>query len=1260
LRTGKYGTYAEEVRATMETARKKAGTREGYRPREREPTPTPISAPTSEWQTTKEGVKYRQVSGGGYEVIDPKTGLGYSTATPPSQAVSKPAEQQRISAAASMLQRRTPQEAMKGAVEAARQSRIQEIKKEIETPKTAEQMERVLEGIRTAQEYGYQKDVEKFETAKEKMQALETRGRQLEAEGRQLEGTTNQQKIKEYNKKVSEFNREAKLQEMQTNKLVESINKKVEKVEGLGGGELFREKEIAEQFVGREKEPVFVSYDIPVLGGYTEEEMAQERYPEFFAPPSSFLMQKEARGKTEFEKHFLGSLKQAQGAYTGTQEQMEKYFGYVPPILREIPARGMAGITGTMELFFLGTTGRAAGYLIEQQLRPPTWQIPLSYRGKEIAPLIGIEPWLSEFGLVTPKQIKQEGVPTYVWEIGRHEIAAAGELASYYIVPKVIGKGITKVASIAGEIKYIKVKLPGGREYAFARYGYESYVIPPESYRGTTFPISSQIKFPIGLRTIKETTITTKLEPSLTTMLRISPQAKEIAISRFPIKLVPRGIPFSAAFEGIEESRVIERLGRKLKIPKETIKTFLEEEVRFSFYKGKSRKILGRTWGQESGMPVDIMIDITKPPKKIAEVTYHELAHALQRLQGKLIPYEKLPYEKRPIEKEAFEISNKIMKEHIKEMEKTEAITEIKPELYFKKKGMKPFPFTERDLFGGMTRAEFKIETTLAKRRAAKEVIWAKQELKETKLQYKKQGLIYESWFRVEPSLVTAEIKLPELIEEEIIKGRARIRKLPVIQEAMEFERIAKKYPKAEVKFLKKEFKKPQPLTYGEIIGEPWFSVDISALKGMEIAETKGELPVKLFRERTRAIKRIRETEKVQLATLKKRYPELVGLEEPLLKEILKEPKYPEELKQKYRPMKPFKTIKFEEPRELKGGRVIRGARTITIQKEAAKTMLPTKTAKQMLATKTKTTGKLLTLTAAKVRQMQATVPIFKLPEAAATLVQAARASGAYRKLGMKLASLERQKQMQLLKELTRTTYKVRLGKAVRIAEAEMMRPAEAIRIAEAQLMKLGEAQLMRPAEAIRMAQAEMLRGRTLEKLKEIQKPKTPPPWPLMSQLVQKKLLRAKKAQAFNVFIKKKQAKLGRKKYAGRGFIKANKQPMTEEGAKGKGASEVDMYANRSFYIKAAKGEAQPTIYDILWPGLAIKFRARKGKRKDVGTFVEKSAYAIDSPEEVQEIPYEAMRQRQAGLFKLPKLKMPLGKKSVKKNKKLLKLLGWG
>ena len=136
---------------------------------------------------------------------------------------------------------------------------------------------------------------------------------------------------------------------------------------------------------------------------------------------------------------------------------------------------------------------------------------------------------------------------------------------------------------------------------------------------------------------------------------------------------------------------------------------------------------------------------------------------------------------------------------------------------------------------------------------------------------------------------------------------------------------------------------------------------------------------------------------------------------------------------------------------------------------------------------------------------------------------------------------------------------------------------------------------------------------------------------------------------AYNVLIKRKQLKKGKGSYISKGYTKANPEPLTREAALGLGVGIVDTYTNRSFTIKKAKGIPRPR------PELEARWRALKHKirqaKKKANIYVEKTAYAIDNPEEVRGIPYESLRLRRAGIIPYKKKQISARIQQLKQTK---------
>jgi len=123
-----------------------------------------------------------------------------------------------------------------------------------------------------------------------------------------------------------------------------------------------------------------------------------------------------------------------------------------------------------------------------------------------------------------------------------------------------------------------------------------------------------------------------------------------------------------------------------------------------------------------------------------------------------------------------------------------------------------------------------------------------------------------------------------------------------------------------------------------------------------------------------------------------------------------------------------------------------------------------------------------------------------------------------------------------------------------------------------------------------------------------------------------------KEVQGYDVLVKRKQNKKGKGNYISRGYAKVNKKPLTQEAAYVLGASTVDKYSNRSFYLKKSKKQTKPAIQKtpLFTEILKQKFRKKKGNKL---IYTEKTRYAIDSLQEKQQIPYESIKQRKLGLF---------------------------
>lgn len=121
--------------------------------------------------------------------------------------------------------------------------------------------------------------------------------------------------------------------------------------------------------------------------------------------------------------------------------------------------------------------------------------------------------------------------------------------------------------------------------------------------------------------------------------------------------------------------------------------------------------------------------------------------------------------------------------------------------------------------------------------------------------------------------------------------------------------------------------------------------------------------------------------------------------------------------------------------------------------------------------------------------------------------------------------------------------------------------------------------------------------------------------------------------------------------------VKVNKVPLTEGSAKGLGLLLADQSARRSGFIRKAKGRARrvPDLESVA-STLAFKFRRPKGKTKLArDSFVERTRFAIDTPEELQGITLKGRiaSERNRSIRKV--LKSPKRKKLKRSKRKFKK-----
>ena len=136
----------------------------------------------------------------------------------------------------------------------------------------------------------------------------------------------------------------------------------------------------------------------------------------------------------------------------------------------------------------------------------------------------------------------------------------------------------------------------------------------------------------------------------------------------------------------------------------------------------------------------------------------------------------------------------------------------------------------------------------------------------------------------------------------------------------------------------------------------------------------------------------------------------------------------------------------------------------------------------------------------------------------------------------------------------------------------------------------------------------------------------------------------------FNVFIRRR----GKN-------VKVNKVPLSEGSAQGLGLLLKDHSARRSGFIRKSKGRARkvPDL-EFVANNLSFKFRRPKGKTKLArDSFVEKTQFAIDTPQELQGITLKGRiaSERNRAIRKV--LKLPKKRKSKIKFKKKTRIFAF-
>lgn len=218
---------------------------------------------------------------------------------------------------------------------------------------------------------------------------------------------------------------------------------------------------------------------------------------------------------------------------------------------------------------------------------------------------------------------------------------------------------------------------------------------------------------------------------------------------------------------------------------------------------------------------------------------------------------------------------------------------------------------------------------------------------------------------------------------------------------------------------------------------------------------------------------------------------------------------------------------------------------------------------------------------------------------------------------------------------------------------------AQAVRTTTTTITKDITAQRARQAERLKEFQRQARRVLTAPRISFVRPitpkrriPKRPRPFffPLPGLEQQKqRIVFEGRLGGFNTFIRRR----GKN-------VKVNKVPLTERSAQGLGFLLADESARRSGFIRRAKGKAKrvPELTNIA-QGLRFKFRRPKGKtRLARDSFVERTRFAIDTPQELAGITLKGRiaSERNRAIRKVLKLpKKRKKKRKVKRKRKFKK-----
>ncbi len=232
-----------------------------------------------------------------------------------------------------------------------------------------------------------------------------------------------------------------------------------------------------------------------------------------------------------------------------------------------------------------------------------------------------------------------------------------------------------------------------------------------------------------------------------------------------------------------------------------------------------------------------------------------------------------------------------------------------------------------------------------------------------------------------------------------------------------------------------------------------------------------------------------------------------------------------------------------------------------------------------------------------------------------------------------------------------------------KLAEAQRVKEAEALRSGLAQVTGLRETQALKEIQALKQLEAQRLKEIQRTQIRTITRitpritrvPKQPPR--KITKIPPIILLPLPRFEApdfrnppedpkkgFNVFIRRR----GR-------VLRRNKVPLTRSSAFGLGFLLADESVARSGFVREAKesGKSVPALNAVT--AIAFKFRKPKGKTKLArDSFVERSAFAIDSAGELQGITARgrAQAERNRAIRKVLRIPAKRKRKIKRRSKK--------